>query len=381
MSKIDINLLNTIETLNNQTKDVDCLVYASNYFLARRYLNNTFDKVVEYPFIKAFGIKTDLNNIKKIANLKQVKYISSITKVFAQMNIAKDVLNFNEDLKKYTGSGVTVAIIDTGISEHVDFCSFSNRIIHFEDFINKKTVPYDDNGHGTFVSGVLAGNGFFNGRKYSGIAPKANIIMLKALDESGETGALTILNAMQWISDNRQKYNIKVVCMSLGSQPLESGDPLVVGAEALWNLGLVVIAAAGNSGPNYSTIKSPGASGKIITVGALDDGRNLGQTQKQNYKVANFSSRGPSNNFYKPDCLTPGVDIISVSNNGNIYTKMSGTSVSTPMVAGAVCLLLEKYSNLSPLAVKSRILSSCDQVFGERNSEGFGLLNLKKLLK
>lgn len=388
IKKIDKNLYNLVNTLENKDVIVDCLIYANNYFYAKRYLKEYYHDVIEYPFISAFGIKTDLSNIKKIAGLNQVKYISSVAKVFTQMNIAKKVLSFDEINDTYTGKGITVAVIDTGIAEHLDFCSFDNRIVHFEDFIQSKTIPYDDNGHGTFVSGVLAGNGFLSGKKYSGVAPKANIIMCKALDERGETGSLTILKAMQWIYENKNKYNIKIVCMSLGSQPLENGDPLMQGAEALWNEGIVVVAAAGNSGPEHRTIKSPGSSGRIITVGALDDGRNINNAKinhinfdKKNFAVAKFSSRGPSNNFYKPDCLASGVDIVCTSQGNNFYTQMSGTSVSTPMVAGGCALLLEKYPNLTPIQVKSKLLSSCDKINGDRNAEGFGVLNLQKLLR
>lgn len=386
IKKIDKNLYNLVNGLENKDDRVDCLVYASNYFYAKRYLKQFYNDIIEYPFISAFGVKANLNNITKIAGLHQVKYISSVTKVFTQMDIAKKVLNFNESTNIYTGNNITVAIIDTGIAEHLDFCSFDNRIIHFEDFVGLKTVPYDDNGHGTFVAGVLAGNGFLSGKKFSGVAPKANIVMCKALDERGETGSLTILKAMQWIYENKNKYNIKIVCMSLGSQPLENGDPLMQGAEALWNEGIVVVAAAGNSGPDKRTIKSPGASGRIITVGALDDGRNSDNRAEYNlnnksYSIAKFSSRGPSNNFYKPDCLASGVDIISTSRTNDLYTKMSGTSVSTPIIAGSCALLLEKYPDLTPFQVKSKILNSCDVLSGDRNSEGFGILNLQKLLR
>ena len=386
LSKIDNNLYNIVKTLNNKDDVVECLVYANNYSYAKNYLSVFYKDLNEYPFISAFGIKTNLSNITKIAGLKQVKYISSVAKVFTQMNIAKKVHKIDNSFLGYTGKNTNVAIIDTGIAEHLDFCSFKNRIIHFEDFVLGKKNPYDDNGHGTFVSGVLCGNGFVQGKKYSGVAPKANIIMCKALDEKGETSSLTILKAMQWIYENKQKYNIKIVCMSLGSQPLESGDPLMQGAEALWNDGIVVVAAAGNSGPEYRTIKSPGASGKIITVGALDDGRNITSntdiqfSNKDNFSVAKFSSRGPSQNFYKPDCLASGVDIVCTTNSSDVYTKMSGTSVSTPIVAGSCALLLEKYPNLSPIQVKSRIINSCDFLNGDRNSEGFGVLNLQKLL-
>lgn len=381
LKKIDRNLLDYTKSMSDTNQKVDCLVYANNYYFAKRYLKKMYGDIEEYPFIRAFAISTTIDNITRIANLTEIKYISSVAKVFAQMDIAKKSMNYqNIDNKIFNGEGINVAIIDTGISEHFDFCSFDNRILHFEDFVNNKTVPYDDNGHGTFVSGVLAGNGFLSRKKFSGVAPKANIIMCKALDEKGETGSLTILKAMQWIYDNKDRFNIRVVCMSLGSQPLESGDPLMQGAEALWNEGIVVVAAAGNSGPERRTIKSPGASGRIITVGAFDDGRDIKNLQNKYYSIANFSSRGPSNNFYKPDCLASGVDIVCTSPFDEYYTKMSGTSVSTPIVAGACALLLQKYPKLSPLQVKSRIINSCDKLLGDRNAEGFGILNFEKLL-
>ena len=221
LNKIDKNLLDYTKSMSDENQKVDCLVYANNYYFAKRYLKSMYENVDEYPFIKAFGISANIDSITRIANLTQVKYISSVAKVFAQMNIAKKAMNYeNIDKEIFNGSGVNVAIIDTGIAEHVDFCSFDNRILHFEDFVNGKQVPYDDNGHGTFVASVLAGNGFLSGKKFSGIASKANIIMCKALDEKGETGSLTILKAMQWIYDNRERFNIRVVCMSLGSHLL-----------------------------------------------------------------------------------------------------------------------------------------------------------------
>lgn len=380
LNKIDAKLLDLVKTQSdNQT--VNCLVYAKNYINTRKYLKTNFDcDIKEYPFINAFGIKVSMNNIFPLAKISHINYISSVTKVFAQMDIARNIMGIDKTHSSYIGADVTVAVIDTGITESLDFCSFENRIVKFVDFINKKEVPYDDNGHGTFVSGVLCGNGFLSGKKYCGVAPKSRIIMCKALDENGETTATTILEAMQWIYTNREKYNIKVVCMSFGSQPLQNGDPLMLGAEALWNEGIVVVAAAGNSGPKTKTIKSPGISGKIITVGALDDGRSTGEINEKNFHVAEFSSRGPAQNFYKPDCIACGVDIVSVSGHANeLYTKMSGTSVATPIVAGSCALLLSKHPNLTPAEVKNKIISSCHRILGDRNIEGFGVLSDKSL--
>ena len=234
--------------------------------------------------------------------------------------------------------------------------------------------------HGTFVAGIIGGSGIVSNFKYRGVAYGCNIISLKALNESGETGAFTILDAMQWVYDNRKKFNIKVVCMSFGSTPLSFNDPLSKGAETLWNAGITVVAAAGNSGPNSETIKSPGINNKIITVGALDDCRDdLDCFDMNNFKIAEFSSRGPAFKYFKPDCVAPGVNINGLSNNKN-YTKMSGTSVATPFIAGICALLNEKYKNISPDQIKYILLNKCIKITGERNLEGFGLIDCKNII-
>ena len=379
-NKIDNKLLNLVKTQSSSSV-INCFVYAKNFLYAKKYLKVHYDKnLKEYPFIKAFGLSISPEKIVSLAQKSDITYISSVTKVFTQMDRTRQVMSIDSVHKNLEGENVTVAIIDTGICEHLDFCSFENRIMVFKDFINGKVYPYDDNGPGTFVAGVMCGNGFLSGKKYQGVAPYCKIIMCKALDKNGETGATTILEAMQWIYDNRKKYNIKVVCMSFGSQPLQNGDPLMMGAESLWNSGIVVVAAAGNSGPNYSTIKSPGISPKIITVGALDDCRSDAAINQQHFKIAEFSSRGPAFNFYKPDCVACGVDIVSSSNGKqDFYSKMSGTSVATPIVAGSCALLLSKNPNLSPIQVKSKILKSCNKIINDRNAEGYGLLDEQRL--
>ena len=185
--------------------------------------------------------------------------------------------------------------------------------------------------------------------------------------------ANSILSAMQWIFENRQRFNIRLVCMSFGSVALGKNDPLMLGAEKLWDSGIVVVTAGGNSGPESETIKSPGSSYKVITVGALDDKRVLGEPQYDKFAVADFSSRGPINNTYKPDVIASGVDINGLNNKKSpFYTTMSGTSVSTPIVAGVCSRLIKKYPNYSPDRIKKLIISSCNPITFDRNSEGFG---------
>ena len=123
------------------------------------------------------------------------------------------------------------------------------------------------------------------------------------------------------------------------------------------------------------TIKSPGFSNKIITVGGLDDKRINQEFNFNNFEIASFSSRGPAGYFYKPDLVAPAVNIIGASCDKNFYTKMSGTSVATPMIAGICCLILSKYPYLTPDQLKVRLLNNCKCITGNKNLEGFGVAN------
>ena len=286
------------------------------------------------------------------------------------MHVAKNVLNVQNT--NLTGDGINIAFIDTGIYSHLDFLLGKKRVKYFKDFIHDRKNPYDDNGHGTFVAGVCAGGGNMSGGRQAGIAPKSSIISLKALNSGGEASADKILNAMEWVYDNHKQQDIKVVCMSFGSEPLGFNDPIMSGAEALWAEGVVVIAAAGNSGPEYQTIKSPGVSSKIITVGGFDDNRFDDDSFKEDFfEVANFSSRGPAFARYKQDLVAPSVDIISCGIK-KPYIPLSGTSVATPMIAGMAALMLEKDKSLSPDEIKRRLIMSCHPITFNRNLEGYG---------
>lgn len=364
--KIDPYLQYLVSTLNDEKHMLDCVVYANNVNYLKKYIsqNNLCNIVSTYPFISAVGVRLDEKSMYKVARLNNVSYITASTKVSCLIDKSKKVLKL-EDM--VVDNSFTCAIIDTGISPNIDMCIPENRIVYFKDLINNKTMPYDDNGHGTFVANVLAGSGVVSGGKYSGIVKNQKIVVIKALNENGETDAFTILDAFEWIYKNYKKFNIKVVCMSFGSNLLGRNDPLIIGAEALWDRGITVVAAAGNSGPNSGTIKSPGASPKLITVGAID--RN---------GVAEFSSRGPVLNNYKPDIVAPGVDIVASCNYQLFkkhYASMSGTSVSTPMIAGIVCYLLSKNHRFTPNEIKNFLVSNCVPISGDRNSEGFGIFD------
>lgn len=263
-----------------------------------------------------------------------------------------------------TGRGVGIAIIDTGIFSHLDFCVPRMRISAFADFINDKNFAYDDHGHGTAVAGIACGGGkFFRG--VTGAAPEANIIALKAVDGNGVGNVLSILTAMQWLFSNYRKLGVKVVNMSLGSEPMGARDPLVLGAEALTAVGLTVVTSAGNSGPGGGTLKSPGICGSAITVGGAQKGID-------GWHVAEFSSRGNKTQD-KPDLIAPAVNINTCRNGGG-YIGMSGTSVAAPLVSGICALILQQHPEYSPLKIKEILFASLKKLECPRFECGAGLL-------
>ncbi len=357
------------------TGETTCVVFANSFDQCKESLAGVGARVLyQFPFIKAFGITVKVHRREDIEKLPEVKAVCGQSRVHACLDKAMPMIvhGKNGGVNALTGKGVTIAVLDTGASPHLDLVMPRVRIREFRDFIGMEQLCYDDNGHGTFVAHAIAGNGLTACGRYRGIAEKAELIVLKCMDGKGEAGAFKILQAMQWVYDNRKKYNIRIACMSFGSEPLDIRDPLAIGAEALWDSGITVVAAAGNSGPGKTTIKSPGISEKIITVGGVGVGEG-GQIEP-----ADFSSRGPTAAGYdKPDIVAPAVGIVAGAAGGG-YTSMSGTSVATPMVAGVCALILEKNPDWSNEKIKSEIIKSAVNVGGEKNETGYGMISLNE---
>ena len=334
------------------------------------------------PLINSLVVEIKEDDIEKLKGISDVKAVHKMPHITAQMNKARKTVNAENTA--YGGKGITIAFLDTGISPTEDF---RGRITVFKDLINGKKEPYDDNGHGTHVAGIACGNGSLSNGKYKGIAPQAQIAVLKTLDSDGKGSAANILAGIQWIADNSEKYNIRIVNLSIGTASTSSDDPLVRASEALWDKGITVVTAAGNNGPAPCSISSPGISRKVITVGSSDDSS---ETSIWGAALKNFSGRGPTLDcIVKPDVLAPGSNIVSCLNKGypakkevkdGYYQILSGTSMSTPMVSGAIAALLEKYPSLSPDDVKFMLKKSCSTLGFPKNREGWGLLNVGSLL-
>ena len=325
----------------------------------------------ELPFINAMALDLPPEKVKLIAKERMVQWITedvAVSKVGEgeptgnpRRPPARRVPLPTRPMpeRRRPGRPAAVAVIDTGVALHPDLLFPKNRIRGFCDLIHGKTEPYDDDGHGTHIAGILSGLASWPGQEKSGSRLAAavaaehrwspDIVAIKALDGEGNGTASDILAAMQWTVNHRRHFNIRVVNLSLGvsADHEDDSDPLVRGVEALTRFGLCVVAAAGNSGPKPHTISSPGISPYAITVGAHDGSH-----------VASFSSRGPTpQGLVKPDLVAPGVDILSLANDSAGYIRQSGTSMAAPFVSRAAAGLCQDYPFAGPLLIKELLLS------------------------
>jgi|GEM_PF-580170 len=296
---------------------------------------------------------------------------SVIRNAFVRAINADQVWNVAPDYNQ--GQGIGVAVVDSGIDGHQDFqdgASTTSRVIDgpaLNDGSNKTTG--DLFGHGTFIAGIIAGNGKASKKRYVGVAPRANIINVKVSDDTnnGQSKASTVVAGLQWVLENRDQYNIRVVNISLNYDTAQSYtvDPLCAAVEVLWMNGIVVVASAGNQGKE--ALYPPANDPFVITVGAVDD---KGTPSIQDDTLPDFSAYGLTIDGYsKPDLVAPGVNIVGPrisSDSGMVkdhpgnavnsyYFRVSGTSTAAPMVSAAVALLLESEPSLTPDQVKYRL--------------------------
>lgn len=214
-----------------------------------------------------------------------------------------------------------------------------------------------------------------------GIAPRCNIIAVKVLDHKGNGNTEQVLQAIQWVIDYKEQYGIKIMNISVGSVPRtrdEEKSKLIDKVEQAWDSGLVVVVAAGNNGPNKCSVTTPGISRKVITVGSCDD-----MYARSNYGelMHSYSGRGPTKScIVKPEIVAPGSDIVSCLNAKNGYGTKSGTSMATPIVSGAIALLLEKNPHMTNKEVKIRLHDSAVDIGLPKNQQGWGMVNVRKLL-
>ncbi len=281
----------------------------------------------------------------------------------------------------YTGEGISIAIIDTGIDPlHVGLNDFDDdpktndpKVVAFYDALDDsgddgsgETEPYDDQGHGSHCAGISAGTGAVDetppemggddSKPFRGVAPDAWLVGVKVLDSGGSGSFAEVMRGMEWTIDNKIKYNIRAASMSLGGVWLieltqEQEERITHLANEMVAAGISLMIAAGNSA-GYGTIGTPGAAKDVITVGATEDSKDL----------AVYSSKGPTHEGQiKPNVAAIGSAVMSVeANSGNGYASYSGTSMATPMVAGMAVLLLQANPDLQPLMIRTILESTSE---------------------
>jgi len=288
-----------------------------------------------------------------------------------------------------TGSGVAVAILDTGLGGNLlqltqgtketkdakdakENKNKSSRIVAWKDFIDNSKKPIDPNGHGSHVAGIIGNSQKGQDGEWNGIAPDVNLVGVRVLNEQGAGTYESVISGLQWVINNKERFNIRVVNLSLVS-PVQSpywADPLNQAVTATWASGVTVVVAAGNSGPGAMSISVPGNNPYVITVGAFTD--NYTPSDWSDDYLAPFSAAGPTlDGFTKPDLVAPGAHMVSVvptgsyltteypanNLNGN-YFKLAGTSQATAAVSGIAALVISQSPKLSPDQVKMRLTST-----------------------
>ncbi|RMG99200.1 MAG: hypothetical protein D6706_05840 [Chloroflexi bacterium] len=313
--------------------------------------------------------------------------------------------------KPITGEGVTVAVVDTGVYfsdevkqelgqqvvklfvGQVDFVGdgtcpdpgiklngkFKNAMVQYSNYCwTNHYLSFDRYGHGSHVAGIIWNNfRDYNTGVYMGIAPKANILSVRVLDDNGQGTYEDVIEGVQFVVENKDVYNIRVMNLSLSGEATTPYfvDPLNRAVEAAWANGIVVVAAAGNSGPGAESVTVPGNDPYVITVGSVNSNRTPGYWADDT--LPTWSSAGPTKDgFVKPDVLAPGTQIVSFMYNDHdnmaesaklvqehpdysasmSLFRMNGTSMSTAVTSGVVALMLQAHSELTPDQVKHRLM-------------------------
>ncbi len=363
------------------------------------------------PLVNGLVAALDGNGIQSLSNQSNVVYISPDRSLSLMADTPGPAVNASAAwTANYTGSGVGVAVIDSGVNPHTDLYSpgllfWTSRVVYSQSFVPGVSSAADVYGHGTHVAGLIAGNaasssGLQYSKTFKGIAPTAKIINLRVLDANGQGTDSAVINAIQQAISLKSTYNIRIINLSLGRGIYESYrlDPLCQAVEQAWKAGIVVVVAAGNDGRylptgGYGTITAPGNDPYAITVGAM---KTMDTPTRADDLIASYSSKGPTfiDRIVKPDVVAPGNLLVSTelpgvtlestesdnlvpfnfyvyggsSSPSNAYFTLSGTSMATGVVSGIVADLLQAHPTLTPDQVKARLMKTAGKTFPTSSS-------------
>lgn len=364
----------------------------------------------QLPIVNGLVASLDHNGIVSLSNQSNVVYISKDRSLTPFFDNAGPAVNAQAAWQSnYTGAGIGVALIDSGVNTHPDLFTSglfpTSRVVYNQSFVPGDSSAADAYGHGTHIAGLIAGDGISStgplfSQNFKGIAPKANIVNLRVLDANGSATDSTVIAAISKAISLKSKYNIRVINLSLGRAVFESyrQDPLCHAVEQAWRNGIVVVVAAGNNGrylptSGYSTVTSPGNDPYVLTVGAM---KPMGTPERTDDLIASYSSKGPTilDHVVKPDVVAPGNLLVSTETSNTtlynteldnrvpysayiyggpaspskFYFELSGTSMASGVVSGAVADLLQARPLMTPDQVKARLMKTASKTFPSTSS-------------
>jgi len=364
----------------------------------------------QLPIVNGLVASLDHNGIVSLSNQSNVVYISKDRPLTPFFDNAAPAVNASAAWQSnYTGAGIGVALIDSGVNTHPDLFTTglfpTSRVVYNQSFVPGDSSAADAYGHGTHIAGLIAGDGISStgplfSQNFKGIAPKANIVNLRVLDANGRATDSAVIAAISQAVNLKSKYNIRVINLSLGRAVFESyrQDPLCRAVEQAWRNGIVVVVAAGNNGrylptSGYSTVTSPGNDPYVLTVGAM---KPMGTPERTDDLIASYSSKGPTilDHVVKPDVVAPGNLLVSTETSNTtlynteltnrvpysayiyggsaspskFYFELSGTSMATGVVSGAVADLLQARPLMTPDQVKARLMKTASKTFPSTSS-------------
>ncbi|HUG43353.1 MAG TPA: S8 family serine peptidase [Acidobacteriota bacterium] len=346
-----------------------------------------FEVKREFQIISGFAASLTAGQIRGLAQAPAILRIEEDVEVTAQMDAARRDFGVEAAWSRFgvNGAGAVICVVDTGVDPNHE--QLNSKSLVFFDAVGGLRTPYDDNGHGTHVAAIAAGDGIggVNAAAFQGVAPAADVYAAKVLDSLGSGSLSQVIAGVEWCAGMPE---VDILNLSLGtSGGSDGGDSLSQAVNAaVQNDGKIVVVAAGNAGDAAETVGSPGAAEYAITVGAAAEWSGPVGTNRHSMGVyvAAFSSRGPTlDGRLKPDVVAPGHTIRSAQNGTtNGYVTFSGTSMASPFVAGAVALALNANPGLTPAQAKA-LLAATAQHRGAEGSNadwGAGLVDVAELV-
>jgi len=390
--KLDINLRNALK--NKLYKNYRVIIHckALQNKVEQKLKTYRCEIIRSIPSIGCVCSTVSLGVIEKLIEFPQIDYITfdNFCLLCGNSILSANGVAFEKNYK-LTGKNIGIGIIDTGVYPHPDLKKPSNRIVKFLDLINGLNYPYDDNGHGTFISGIISSSGESSKGMYKGVAEKSNIYMVKAFNSIGRGYISDILFSLETLISESQEHNLRIICLPF--EIIDYNESILSLFSKLFDKAIerniTVIVPSGHNSNAGNSMRGIALLNNCITVGGID---NL-----KDKKPFLSSSAGNTGKMGKPDLCAACVDICSLNSdmdyiserNGQkvyprplekLYTCYTGTSCSAAFLSGVCALLLENNPNLTYKDIVSLLKISCNLLNIPKNLQGAGIIDIKKLL-